>query len=241
MFDLCSECMTKANSLKKTKCILCQNSLYKSNHIFCDECYNKYVQNNESEYFTIEDLLIELNDIIKRRYKTLTDKYDKIGRLYNIRNQIKKTTEDNGTILFDDFLAKCYDILHQNTNQEDYPKLTTKDKHQVRSRGELIIDNYLYDNNIRHLYEITLILNNKPVNPDFYLPDFDVYIEYWGYDENSQDREMADAYEQRKQEKIELYKQNNIKLIEIENKDFEDIYTKLNNIFEKLTKNDLPF
>lgn len=234
---LCQDCLNKVNNLKNLKCILCNTKIYNDKHVFCEDCYNTYVKSNEPEFYSADDLLMEYNAEKSQKFYLNEKKYNTIGKLYNIRKLLNKQSYSH-FIALEKYLIDCYDII---INNENMPLLTTKDKHQVRSRGELIIDNYLYDNKIRHFYEITLILNNKPVTPDFYLPDFDVYIEYWGYDENSQDKEIADTYEQRKLEKIELYKQNNIKLIEIENKDFEDIYTELDDIFEKLTKNSLPF
>ncbi len=55
----------------------------------------------------------------------------------------------------------------------------------VRSIGEKRIADYFERNNIRYLYEHeartkALIFDRKISNPDFYLPHYEVYIEYWG-------------------------------------------------------------
>ncbi|TXT62047.1 MAG: hypothetical protein BAJALOKI1v1_1040003 [Promethearchaeota archaeon] len=89
----------------------------------------------------------------------------------------------------------------------------------VKSRGELIIDNYLSRLKIKHLYEGTIYVEGKPIRYDWYLPNYDVYIEYWGY--------YGKEYQERKHEKLELYEQGNLKLISVENHMLHDIYTSL--------------
>lgn len=94
---------------------------------------------------------------------------------------------------------------------EKYPApLRTSDGHMVRSQGEIIIDNWLYEHRIVHSYE-RLVPIDEQMRCDFYLPEIGergAYIEYWGLESNPQ-------YRERKQEKIELYKANDLKLIEI--------------------------
>ena len=56
------------------------------------------------------------------------------------------------------------------------------DGRKVRSRAEALISNFFYNNKIRSVYEKTVYYTengvNKTIHPDFYLPDYDVYIEY---------------------------------------------------------------
>jgi hypothetical protein len=102
---------------------------------------------------------------------------------------------------------------------EKYPApLRTSDGHMVRSQGEIIIDNWLYEQRILHSYE-RLVPIEEPMRCDFYLPEISesgVYIEYWGMESNPQ-------YKERKQNKIELYKANDLKLIEIHAKDIGNL------------------
>ena len=78
---------------------------------------------------------------------------------------------------------------------EEYEKFlrinppTTLNGEIVKSYGELEIANFLYKNNIRYEYEKAYKLNtaNEKYHqylPDFYLPDYDIYIEYFGIDKN---------------------------------------------------------
>ena len=93
------------------------------------------------------------------------------------------------------------------------------DKHKVRSKGELIIDNHLYRLGIKHIYEEKVSVRGKPIKSYGYLPEYKVYIEYWGF--------YGKLYERRKQEKIQLYKKGKLELISIEDIMFTDIYPNL--------------
>ena len=75
---------------------------------------------------------------------------------------------------------------------------------------------WLYKNNIIHSYEKQCFLqDNDFLVCDFYIPSIDVYIEYWGkYQHN---------YISRKKDKQELYKENNIKLINVEYDNLKNI------------------
>jgi hypothetical protein len=79
---------------------------------------------------------------------------------------------------------------------------TTKLGVEVRSRAEQRIADYFDSLGLRYEYERELesgvwIFTEKVSSPDFYLPDFDVYVEYWGmlgvkndYDRSKYTREM---------------------------------------------------
>lgn len=102
---------------------------------------------------------------------------------------------------------------------EKYPApLRTSDGHMVRSQGEIIIDNWLYEQRIVHSYE-KLVPIEEQMRCDFYLPEIGergVYIEYWGMESNPR-------YKERKQEKVALYEANNLRLIEIHAKDIGNL------------------
>ncbi len=58
------------------------------------------------------------------------------------------------------------------------------DGHFVRSKAEMLIDNWLYMAEIVHAYERKLPVE-EDAYCDFYIPTGKVYIEYWGYEEDS--------------------------------------------------------
>lgn len=90
------------------------------------------------------------------------------------------------------------------------PEHRAQDGHYVRSKSELIIDNWLYVSKIVHAYERKLPIEEE-LYCDFYIPTGKVYIEYWGLQE--------DKYLTRKEKKLEIYKKYNLNLIQLVEKD----------------------
>lgn len=98
-----------------------------------------------------------------------------------------------------------------------YPaNMRATDGHLVRSRGEMLIDNWLYMSGIAHAYERQLPIE-EDVFCDFYIPSGDkVYIEYWGLENDAK-------YLERKKVKQEIYKKYNFNLIELQDKHIENL------------------
>lgn len=94
-------------------------------------------------------------------------------------------------------------------------KLRTTDGHYVRSKAEMLIDNWLYMAEIVHAYERKLPIEEE-VYCDFYIPTGKVYIEYWGYENDPK-------YLKRKEQKQDIYKKYGFKLIELEDKDVQNL------------------
>jgi hypothetical protein len=64
-------------------------------------------------------------------------------------------------------------------------KINQGDRNRFKSEGERKIANFLGYNNIRYLYEAPVLINTIDSKariwyPDFYLPEFKTYIEYYG-------------------------------------------------------------
>ncbi len=95
------------------------------------------------------------------------------------------------------------------------PTIRTSDGHMVRSRGEAIIDGMLYERRIVHAYE-RLVPVEQTLYCDFYLPEFDLYIEFWGMESNLK-------YKARKEKKLEIYRQNELRLIEIKDEHINNL------------------
>lgn len=91
----------------------------------------------------------------------------------------------------------------------------TDDGHMVRSRAEVIIDNALYNYRLVHAYEKKLPIE-EDLYSDFYLPSENVYIEYWGMEDD-------EKYSERKKIKIEIYKKYGFKLIELNDTDLTNL------------------
>jgi hypothetical protein len=89
----------------------------------------------------------------------------------------------------------------------------------VKSIGEKRIADYLERNNIRYVYEKeartkALFFSQKISSPDFYLPEYDVYVEYWGL-VNADDGRTRTNYVRNMKRKMAIYHKNKIKFISI--------------------------
>ena len=100
--------------------------------------------------------------------------------------------------------------------REKFPAtFRTKDGHMVRSRAEVIIDNALYDYKLAHAYERKLPIE-EDLYSDFFIPTENVYIEFWGMEEDPK-------YAERKKVKLEIYKKYDFKLIELNDTDISNL------------------
>lgn len=98
-------------------------------------------------------------------------------------------------------------------------KHRTNDGHWVRSKAEALIDNWLYVMGLVHAYERRLPIAEEAYC-DFYIPQGRIYIEYWGYENDPQ-------YAARKQEKLQLYRANELNLLELSDEHIEQLDDRL--------------
>ncbi len=89
------------------------------------------------------------------------------------------------------------------------------DGHWVRSKAELLIDNWLYMEGIVHAYERRVPLEEE-LYCDFYLPSAKVYVEYWGI-------EHDERYLARKHTKLDVYHRHQLRLIELTDNDIRNL------------------
>lgn len=106
---------------------------------------------------------------------------------------------------------------------DEYGNKTYKcdDGRIVRSRAEAIICSWLYNQKIRVKYEETVYYKDektgeiKELHPDFYLPDYDLYIEY---------NEITSAnYLKSKEYAQKIYKQQGKKVVIMTDEDLQDV------------------
>jgi hypothetical protein len=121
---------------------------------------------------------------------------------------------------------------------------TTKLGLEVRSRAEQKIADYFDSLSFRYEYERELeagfwIFTEKVSSPDFYLPDYDVYVEYWGmlnvendYDRSKYTREMKAT--------MERYHGLGVKFISIYPDNMKNLDWIFRKKFEKTTGQTLP-
>ncbi len=99
-----------------------------------------------------------------------------------------------------------------DTQVELNKTIPTNDGTLVQSDGERIIANFLARHDIAYRYDERMqIIDGYAIRPDFYLPEFDLYIEYWGMD--------TAKYKIGMLKKQDLYQQQGKRLISISFKD----------------------
>ena len=99
---------------------------------------------------------------------------------------------------------------------EGAKKLRTVDEVAVQSQGERRIGDWLAKRGIAYRYdERYLIAGDARIRPDFYLPEFDLYIEYWGMD--------TPEYVANMEKKKFLYQRARKKLISISWRDLPQV------------------
>jgi hypothetical protein len=117
----------------------------------------------------------------------------------------------------DEFLANAI-VKQKHAGAAEVPPRTFKTKRgvMVRSKSELIIDDWLYDHRIRAEYERSLNLSGTTVKPDWYLPDAKAVLEHLGL---SDDESYRKAWEQKRR----LYEQNGIRVVTTSEQDVRDL------------------
>ena len=124
-------------------------------------------------------------------------------------------------------------VREEIVQEEDFRKrfpagaFRTDDGHLVRSKGESLIDNWLYYHNIAHAYERRVPIEEE-MYCDFYIRKGAIYIEYWGMEDKK--------YGERKEIKLDLYKKYSLNLVSLTDKDI----FKLDDILPKLLRKYLP-
>lgn len=115
---------------------------------------------------------------------------------------------------------------------------STKNGETVKSKKEKVIADYLHSQNISYVYEKTLNLDWKIIHPDFYLPQYNIYLEFWWL---IKDKE----YEHIMRFKMALYRNYGVDYISIYPYNIKDLKSldyffkkKLNEVLTKRQKAD---
>ncbi|UYM16349.1 hypothetical protein [Endozoicomonas euniceicola] len=112
-------------------------------------------------------------------------------------------------------LSQPADSEVENFRSKFPAKLRSADGHMVRSKAEMLIDNWLYIAEIVHAYERKLPVD-EDVYCDFYIPTGKVYIEFWGLENDKK-------YQKRKAEKIKIYEKYNLNLIQLNDNEIQNL------------------
>ncbi len=115
------------------------------------------------------------------------------------------------------YCDRCFDeVFLERRNFEAQVELnktiTARDGTLVQSKGERLIADWLTAHGITYRYDAKFrIIAEFQIRPDFYLPEQDVYIEYWGLD--------SPQYKMSMYKKQMLYQQEGKRLISVYPKD----------------------
>ena len=109
-------------------------------------------------------------------------------------------------------------------------KTKTKDGRFVRSLSEKIILDYFFDHFTRVIYEKPVSYINEKgeeaeLRPDFYLPDYDLYIEFNGLTNKT--------YLRQKDYVNKIYKSKGFNMVILDSNDINDIENTLDKVLEK--------
>ena len=128
-------------------------------------------------------------------------------------------------------ITNCKDV--EIIDKYGNKKVKTKDGRFVRSLSEKIILDYFFDHFIRIIYEKTVpYINEKgetaELHPDFYLPDYDLYIEFNGLTNKK--------YLRQKEYVNKIYAAKGYTVVILESDDINDIESTLDQVLEKYKK-----
>jgi hypothetical protein len=131
-------------------------------------------------------------------------------------------------------------VLTSSKPRREYGvKSVTLKGEEVRSNAERMISDYFRNNNINYVYEqaITgrfLFSKFRISVPDFYLPDYDVYVEYWGL-VDADDEWTRAQYVRSMKRKMAIYHRNNIKFISLYPRNLQNLDWIFRRKFKKVT------
>lgn len=134
-------------------------------------------------------------------------------------------------LLYNKMTSKNEFDFSTDDEYEEYIRFNppTTIKHEtVKSYGEMDIANFFTENNINYIYEAPYQSDTNTSEygqyyPDFYLPDYNIYVEYFGIDRNgnvpsyfksTNNMTASENYRKSMQWKRNLHKENNTVMIE---------------------------
>lgn len=157
-----------------------------------------------AEHFDITNVQVETVHAFGNRLlqTATTESTDIIGthQIFNLIDRVIRNAREGDD---ETFLSHYYEFLrHFETTYLDETDFETKEAYvearadhryqtlqgeEVKSRGEKCIADFLFTHQVDYRYEdlapwADTAADKGPYEPDFYLPEYDLYIEHWGID-----------------------------------------------------------
>lgn len=154
------------------------------------------------------------NNITQQQIAIKDIKYLLMKKIEYIKSQSEDETNDTTVIEHDE-------IYNVNPETADYRRMypatiRCKDGHYVRSNNEKTIDDRLYEKRVFHEYETRYkAIDGQPYYPDFYIPDANLYIEYFGVSENKEkNNKKKELFLKDKSHKFEFITQEQVGILD---------------------------
>lgn len=176
------------------------------------------------------NIITSVNEIVPKITQINMRKFVKEQLLLNMESE-EYLKNLSSYLLYNRITAKSEFDFKTQAEYNEYlrlnPPVTIKNE-TVKSYGELDIANFLVQNGINYIYEHPYEIDTRTDKyrqyiPDFYLPDYNIYIEYFGINRNgdvpkyfaaSHGMSASQVYNKSMEWKRKIHKSNNTVLIE---------------------------
>lgn len=171
-----------------------------------------------AEHITPKICQTDMKSFVLGKLKELSQqrKYENMLRAYLLHHKVQEKNE----FAFDT-MGEYQDHLQTN------PPVTLLGEH-VKSYGEMHIANFLLEHGVKYVYESEYPVNTRTEEygqyyPDFFLPDYGIYIEYFGVNRQGEvpvywagknGKSAAEVYQESMRWKRNLHKEHGTTLIE---------------------------
>ena len=203
---LCSNCKSRLdilqNKISKTD-LLSYEAL--SKHLKYTKRNVINAESNDDRIYYSTYLLAIANQLNEKYYMetTLKEAYSLLEEYANIEfsknEEFLKKYEINIETDKEECKLNISDKVTENDKKKDEKKFKCMDGDYVRSKAEREIDNFFFNNRIWHIYEYRYEhpITKEWAIPDFYLPDYNLFIEYFGLN--------TPEYIENREHKIKMY------------------------------------
>jgi len=192
-------------------------------NVFIERTIKELLDNND-----FLKIFLEFNAYFKIPYKDESE-FESAGELYEYQNNYDMKT----------LKQQLHDKSYKKTEQNNI----TFQRETVKSYQELVIANFFTLNCIEYRYEDpykfkTANANYRQYKPDFYLPEYDIYIEHFGIDRNNKTAPYVDnkEYLEGILWKVELHKEHSTNLVQTFSYEFDE-----NHLLDSLKKKLLTY
>lgn len=248
-FDLCISCFKQKQKIA-SELEGSTNSLDDTKDYYNNLKYNIFKLKNMDYARTACIKLLALGDCLVNTYslkeyaeKAKNDAIDLLKRKEDFLSKNKKPQSDE---IAPEVKTEDGNIIHEENTAKDeildyrrvYPmNFRCKDGHYVRSKSEKMIDDYLYEKRIIHVYEKKVINedNGEEYYPDYYLiinngnTEINIYLEYFGLEDD-------EKYMATEKKKIAFYKSKGFNIIEVREKNTGNLEDYLDSEILKIRK-----